>query len=78
MIKNYHVLFFLSSLILGSMVQVYALTEYKTIIFVGDMTRIYSEIPDFHGYTTEFLNSQEAKQVCIDANNDRVKLEYCS
>jgi hypothetical protein len=78
MVKNYFVLSFLFALILGSVAQVYALTEYKTIVFVGDMTQIYAKIPSFHGYTTEFLNSQEVKQVCLDANNDKVKLDYCS
>jgi hypothetical protein len=76
--ENYLVLFLVSSFVLGSAVQVYALTEYRTIIFVGNMTQIYSEIPAFHGYTAEFLNSQEVKQVCADANSDGVKLDYCS
>jgi hypothetical protein len=70
-------LFVVFFLILGAS-QVFAWTEYKPIIFVGNMSQIYSSIPVFHGYTSEFLNSPEAKQVCMDAINDGVRLNYCT
>ncbi|MGI0066023.1 MAG: hypothetical protein ACREA5_00340 [Nitrosotalea sp.] len=55
----------------------FAWTEYQPVIFVGDMSQIYSKMPTFHGYTQEFLNSQQAKQMCQDASSDGVKLDYC-
>lgn len=54
-----------------------AWTEYKPVVFVGDINQIYSQIPVFHGYTQEFLTSPAAKQVCSDARSDGVILNYC-
>ena len=55
----------------------FAWTEYQPIIFSGDISQIYSKMPVFHGYTQEFLNSQQVRQVCLDAENDGVNLDYC-
>ncbi|MDE1843963.1 MAG: hypothetical protein KGI10_01385 [Thaumarchaeota archaeon] len=55
----------------------FAWTEYQPVIFSGDISQIYSKMPVFHGYTQEFLNSQQVKQVCLDAESDGVKLDYC-
>ncbi len=55
----------------------FAWTEYQPVIFVGDMSQIYSNMPVFQGYTQEFLNSQQAKQMCQDAASDGIKLDYC-
>ncbi|SHO45981.1 exported hypothetical protein [Nitrosotalea sinensis] len=74
--KNYLIPIFSAFVILG-ITQVFAWAEYTPVIFVGDISQIYSSMPTFHGYTTEFLNSQEVKQVCLDASNDGVKLDYC-
>ncbi|MDE1725234.1 MAG: hypothetical protein KGH76_04990 [Thaumarchaeota archaeon] len=74
--KNYLILISLVFVVFG-ITQVFAWTEYTPVIFVGDMAQIYSSMPSFHGYTAEFLNSQEVKQVCLDASNDGVKLDYC-
>jgi hypothetical protein len=56
---------------------VFAWMEYQPVIFVGDMSQIYSKMPIFHGYTQEFLNSPQAKQICQDAQNDGVRIDYC-
>jgi hypothetical protein len=56
---------------------VFAWTEYQPVIFVGNMSDIYSKMPVFHGYTQEFLSSQTVKQVCQDASQDGVTLNYC-
>ncbi len=55
----------------------FAWIEYQPVIFSGDISQIYSKMPVFHGYTQEFLNSQQVKQVCSDAESDGVKLDYC-
>lgn len=73
--KNYGV--FLAIIMIFGSAQVFAWTEYKPVIFVGNMQEIYSKIPVFHGYSQEFLNSPQVKQVCTDARNDGVKLDYC-
>ena len=55
----------------------FAWTEYQPVIFVGNMSEIYSKMPVFHGYTQEFLSSQTAKQACQGASQDGVTLDYC-
>ncbi|CUR52064.1 exported protein of unknown function [Nitrosotalea devaniterrae] len=55
----------------------FAWTEYQPVIFVGDMSQIYSKMPVFHGYTQEFLTSTVIKQVCHDSSQDGVTLDYC-
>ena len=55
----------------------FALTEYQPVIFVGNMSQIYSQMPTFHGYTQEFLASIAITQICKDASQDGVKLDYC-
>jgi hypothetical protein len=55
----------------------FAWTEYQPVIFVGDMSQIYSQMPIFHGYTQKFLSSQLVKQTCHDAIQDGVTLDYC-
>ncbi|MHB8603395.1 MAG: hypothetical protein ACYC6W_01915 [Nitrosotalea sp.] len=55
----------------------FAWTEYQPVIFVGDMSQIYSKMPAFHGYTQEFLASPVIKQACTDASQDGVNLDYC-
>jgi hypothetical protein len=55
----------------------FALTEYQPVIFVGNMSQIYSQMPAFHGYTQEFLASTAIMQICNDASQDGVKLDYC-
>lgn len=56
---------------------VFAWIEYQPVIFVGDISQIYSKMPTFHGYTQEFIISQQAKQICQDAETDGVKIDYC-
>ena len=75
--QKYMMLFVIFFLFLG-VGQVFAWIEYKPVIFVGDMSQIYSRMPVFHGYTSEFLNSQDVKQVCTDSSHDEVKLNYCT
>ena len=55
-----------------------AWVSYVPVTFVGDISAIYSKMPAFHGYTQEFLNDPQARQICQDASNDGVKLDYCS
>ena len=71
-----HIIAFIALLIFGSG-QAFAWTEYQPVIFVGNMSEIYSKMPVFHGYTQEFLASPVIKQVCIDASQDGVTLDYC-
>ena len=73
---KYVIILTLFFLVLG-LGHAFAWTEYQPVIFSGDISQIYSTMPVFHGYTQEFLNSQQVKQVCLDAENDGVKLDYC-
>lgn len=51
--------------------------SYVPVVFVGNISDIYSKLPVFHGYTQDFLNNPQVKQVCQDASSDGVKLDYC-
>jgi hypothetical protein len=52
--------------------------SYIPVTFVGNISEIYSNMPVFHGYTSDFLNNPQVKQVCHEANNDDVRLDYCN
>ena len=73
--KKYIITF--ATLLIFGLGQAFAWTEYQPVIFVGNMSEIYSKMPVFHGYTQEFLASPVIKQVCVDANQDGVTLDYC-
>jgi hypothetical protein len=55
-----------------------AWVSYVPVIFMGNISDIYSKMPIFHGYTDDFLNNPQVKQVCQGASNDGVTLDYCS
>jgi hypothetical protein len=76
MTNKKYIITFAAFLIFG-LDQAFAWTEYQPVIFVGNMSEIYSKMPVFHGYTQEFLSSPIIKQVCIDASHDGVTLSYC-
>lgn len=76
-VNNKYIIMISMLFLVAGLDNAFAWTEYQPVIFVGDMSQIYSHMPVFHGYTQEFLSSQVVKQVCLDAIQDGVTLDYC-